>query len=234
MTKEVKSDHRVEVSAFNSDLFVGRLKTAIKLLGGVAKTARIAVVAESTVRSWRDGNSEPQRPYLIPIAKEAGISIAWLVSGEGPMRIEGLVQPGIADSQRVYAPIPRLTRQVDGREEPVESEIASVSFDRKWLEDKGLSPTDLLYTRMQDDSMQPSISEGALVVVDSSTDKIKGDGLYALMHSGEIAVKRLQIEFGGGIWIRSDNSAYKEQYVKAEKCDALYIIGRVIWVGGEV
>ncbi len=143
-------------------------------------------------------------------------------------------RPAEAVADRIYVPIPRYSKDVEGREVEVESEIASLALSRKWLESKGLNPVDLVYVRMPDDSMQPTIRAGGLVVIDASTDKLRGDGIYALMYLGAIAVKRLQVDFGGGLWVRGDNTAYREQHLSAEEAGRLHVVGRVIWAGGEV
>ena len=101
MTNDSNSDHAVRLNGINSDPFTDRLKVVIKRLGGVANSARMADVAESTVRKWRDGQSEPQRPYLIPLASKAGVSIAWLVAGELPMLHEDQA-PGVREDQKKY------------------------------------------------------------------------------------------------------------------------------------
>lgn len=83
--RKKKSDHAVRVSDFKSDLFVDRMKTVIDRLGSVAEAARKAGVKEGTVRSWRDGNTDPQRKHLVALANAAGVEISWLAAGVGDM-----------------------------------------------------------------------------------------------------------------------------------------------------
>jgi len=93
MTTKNKSDDKVGLPPTESDLFIDRLKTVIKRLGGVAASARNVGVVESTVRSWRDGNSEPKRPHLVILADKADVSLAWLVAGEGEMLKNAIHEP---------------------------------------------------------------------------------------------------------------------------------------------
>ena len=67
------------------DQFSSRIKVVINRLDSVANTARIIGVSEGTVRSWRDGNSDPQRKHIVELSKAADVSIAWLAAGEGSM-----------------------------------------------------------------------------------------------------------------------------------------------------
>lgn len=108
MTKKNKSDQTVRLKDANSDLFTDRLKLVIQELGGAAATARICGIAESTVRNWRDRKTEPQRPHLIPIAKGAGVSIAWLVAGELPMQPDDQA-PSVRNKQEGYDATPSDT-----------------------------------------------------------------------------------------------------------------------------
>ncbi|HEV2540092.1 MAG TPA: transcriptional regulator [Frateuria sp.] len=39
--------------------------------------------SEGVVRSWRDGNTDPSRARCVTLARTLGISLVWLVAGEG-------------------------------------------------------------------------------------------------------------------------------------------------------
>lgn len=83
--------------------------------------------------------------------------------------------------------------------------------------------------------MAPTIREGSLVLVDTRKERPKEDGIYVLMVDGHLMAKRLQLDLAsGGLYIRSDNPAYREQHLTKEQASHLYIIGRVVWAGGEV
>lgn len=151
------------------------------------------------------------------------------------MLLADLAKPGDVSSGRVYAPIPRHTIMgKDGVDIDVPSEVESLAFSLEWLAQRGLKPIDLTYIRMPDDSMAQTIRTGSVIVMDSSSNKFRGDGIYGLIHNGEIAVKRLQTNFGGGIYIRNDNPAYREQLLSDDQVSNLFIIGKAIWSGGEI
>src|SRR3546814_11080149 len=44
--------------------------------------------SEGVVRSWRDGNTDPSRARCVTLAKTLGISLIWLVAGEGTLQID--------------------------------------------------------------------------------------------------------------------------------------------------
>lgn len=44
--------------------------------------------SEGVVRSWRDGNTDPSRARCVTLARTLGISLVWLVAGEGSLQID--------------------------------------------------------------------------------------------------------------------------------------------------
>lgn len=121
-----------------------------------------------------------------------------------------------------------------GRVEQHEIEIGKLAFRRDWLRHKGLTERSLAVVRITGDSMAPTIRDGALALVDTRRNDFKEDGIYVLTVDGHLAAKRLQGDFKGGVYIRSDNPAYREHHLSADEAATLHIIGRVVWAAGEV
>lgn len=48
------------------------------------------------MRSWRDGNTDPSRARCVTLARTLGISLVWLVAGEGTLQIDPSV-PNLDD-----------------------------------------------------------------------------------------------------------------------------------------
>ena len=82
--------------------------------------------------------------------------------------------------------------------------------------------------------MSPTISDGSLALVDTRKERVQEDGIYVLMVDGHLIAKRLQADFRGGVYIRSDNEAYRDEHLNADEAANLYISGRVVWAGGEI
>lgn len=94
--KEIKSvretfadEYAVNVASgferMNLDLFKTRMKALVDHFGSIASIAKKCVLAESTVKKWVDGISDPSRGRCIRLARGTGASLLWLVAGEGPM-----------------------------------------------------------------------------------------------------------------------------------------------------
>ncbi len=68
------------------DGFSERIRALTQAYGGASQIAKTCGFSEGVVRSWRDGRSDPSRERCIALARGLGISLLWLVAGEGAMR----------------------------------------------------------------------------------------------------------------------------------------------------
>jgi hypothetical protein len=71
-----------------SSTFSDRIKMLIQRVGSVTEIARMCGFSEGVVRSWRDGNTDPSRARCVTLARTLGISLVWLVAGEGSMQLD--------------------------------------------------------------------------------------------------------------------------------------------------
>lgn len=88
------------------DTFAERIKVLIKRVGSVTQIARMCGFSEGVVRSWRDGHTDPSRARCVTLARTLGISLVWLVAGEGALhndpsapKMDGLRSSEAADSR---------------------------------------------------------------------------------------------------------------------------------------
>ncbi|WP_329742103.1 helix-turn-helix transcriptional regulator [Dyella sp. A6] len=77
--------------------FADRIKMLIHKVGSVTEIARMCGFSEGVVRSWRDGHTDPSRARCVTLARTLGISLVWLVAGEGAMQADSLVSPSPDD-----------------------------------------------------------------------------------------------------------------------------------------
>jgi hypothetical protein len=68
--------------------FAERIKLLIQRVGSATEIARMCGFSEGVVRSWRDGNTDPSRARCVTLARTLGISLVWLVAGEGSLQID--------------------------------------------------------------------------------------------------------------------------------------------------
>lgn len=78
-----KSTHSAPAGNFSD-----RIKLLIQRVGSATEIARMCGFSEGVVRSWRDGNTDPSRARCVTLARTLGISLVWLVAGEGALQAE--------------------------------------------------------------------------------------------------------------------------------------------------
>jgi phage repressor protein C with HTH and peptisase S24 domain len=69
------------------DTFRGRLRLLALRVGSVTALAKAAGIPQSTIRRYFD-KSDPPLPALPKLARAGNVSLAWFITGEGPMQIE--------------------------------------------------------------------------------------------------------------------------------------------------
>jgi phage repressor protein C with HTH and peptisase S24 domain len=251
-----------EFGGSNSDAdlegFQSRLTVLIERAGGPGKFARRSGVSTRQLEKYRKG-ADPSRQYLVRLARGGGVSLDWLASGIGPSYLDGsyvgtLVPSGASDADEAsevrlstmgdaarggrYVRVPRYdVRASAGPGAVVETEgvIEYVLFDQEYLRLKlRLNPANLALIEAHGDSMADTIQSGDLMLVDTSVPQLRGDGIYAIAIGETLLVKRVVVRLDGGVLLKSDNPRYDPIEVPKRDLATLRIVGRVVWVGGEV
>ena len=111
--------------------------------------------------------------------------------------------------------------------------IGRFAFKRSWISRKGLNPNSLAVVTARGDSMEPTVRDGDILLVDRNIDRISTDGIYLIERDNQLYCKRLQKKFDGGVTIMSDNPRYEAQQLSADAAASLHVAGHVIWIGGE-
>jgi phage repressor protein C with HTH and peptisase S24 domain len=108
---------------------------------------------------------------------------------------------------------------------------APMAFRTDWLKNEGLVPERLAVIRAKGDSMEPTISNNDIILVNLCNGDALRDGLYVLRIGDSLLVKRLQFDVLGGIKVISDNPGYETQVVTKDQRPDVHIVGRVAWAG---
>lgn len=107
-----------------------------------------------------------------------------------------------------------------------------LSFKADWIRNGlGLSEKDLALINVKGDSMEPTLSNEDLILVDLRTQQVEDNAVYVLQFNGVLLVKRIQRKLDGTVIVRSDNTVYEPEVIGVERVEALNVIGRVVWCG---
>ncbi|QUM81695.1 helix-turn-helix transcriptional regulator [Moritella sp. 5] len=115
----------------------------------------------------------------------------------------------------------------------VEEQPKTISFEPNWLRSEvGVCPTNVFLMLVEGDSMQPTLKNGSMIMVNKNIDNLS-DGIYVMRYDNNLLVKRLQMLPGGIIRVKSDNSMYDPWEITKSQLDGeeLALIGRVVWTG---
>jgi phage repressor protein C with HTH and peptisase S24 domain len=99
---------------------------------------------------------------------------------------------------------------------------------------KGLTANRCALLKARGDSMEPTIYDGDILLIDTSVPKIVDDSIYVLQFDHNLLVKRVQSTIPGGLVIISDNLRYPQQMIEPYYWEKVKIIGRVRWYGHEI
>lgn len=110
--------------------------------------------------------------------------------------------------------------------------VDHLSFKADWVHNAlGVPVTDLALINVTGDSMEPTLSEGDLILIDMSYRGVKDNAVYVLQLNGSLLVKRIQHKLDGSVVVKSDNAIYEPERIESEAVDSLNVIGRVVWCG---
>ncbi len=196
----------------------------VQRLGGVRPAARKLLISTTTLDSYKNGASEPTRPRLIRMAEEAGVDLTWLATGRGQPDGEG----------QEFVSVPRYDATLaagagswnDGRRH-LDDIPFTTAFLRRRLRRPSIKGLAILEAR--GDSMEPTIANGALLLIDENDTWID-DGVYAFVQDDVARVKRF-VKLIDACTLISDNPKYPAETVQGEDMAKLQVIGHVLWVG---
>ena len=193
------------------DDFPRRLKQAMGD-SSIRGFARECGFSDTVLRQYLNGQSEPTRPALLAIARTAQVSVEWLAIGQTSSSVHTAAEDYLF-------------------KEPL-------AFQGEWLKTQfPCSYENLLLAQVPDDSMEPTLQLGAVIMVDTNDrdHTAISHGIYLLKLGDRILVKRLQYVAGNTLRLLSDHPAYEGFSVNVQdKASGLSLMGKVVWCGQRV
>ena len=112
--------------------------------------------------------------------------------------------------------------------EPHEETIIKVRVDAQLLRERvGSNFNRIKIAAVSGDSMEPTLSHGDQVLVDTSCTRFIDNAIYAIQQDGHLRFKRITLKLDGSIIVKSDASLDIETY-PAEVAARFFVIGMVI------
>lgn len=234
--------------------FVSRLKEAmedndIPAWGGGKQLAKLVGVTEKAISKWLNAESMPGRANMHTLASRLNVRVEWLQHGSGSKK------EGAARQDESVARIPPRNfdlntsteytgvLQLDAHgstgdgEDNSHVEIRGVmAFKSAWIRANRLNTKTLDVIYAKGHSMEPTINDGDVLLVDESKTEPKDGQVFAMqsVDKGTIVKRLIKSDFDGWI-IRSDNpdkTRYGDENLRDGEINEIRIIGRVVWRGG--
>lgn len=204
--------------------------------------AKSCGISYEAVRQWFAGEtSSIKNEHLVVIAKTYKTTVDWLLTGTGDMDSAPAGQedpaPG-SPSEKDYALIPQYTAKGSAGNGHLNEHVeikGGLAFKRDWLSRLGVKEHRCSVIYAHGSSMEPSIFDGEVVLIDHDDTEPRDAKVYVLQRpDGEIIIKRLIKQMAGWV-IRSDNEdkrRYPDEPISADSLQQIEVVGRVVWRGG--
>ena len=92
----------------------------------------------------------------------------------------------------------------------------------------------LVSIQAEGDSMEPTIRDGDVLIVDTSVTDVENSRVYIVDVNSKLLVKRIQLRLDGSLTIKSDNPRYEPETILPSDQSPIRIVGQVIYQAGPV
>jgi phage repressor protein C with HTH and peptisase S24 domain len=218
-----------------------RLDSAMKAAGYESQSAlaRASGVPQPTINRILKGVGKkgPEAHTLVQLASACNVSFEWLHEGSGqrersaaPAQFARVVVEPEDDAHfyQIQKVKLRLSAGISGYAvEPETYDGSTLSVPRHWADRNGYIPERLIGVKVRGESMEPSLYENDLVIINTADIKPVDGAVFAVNYEGEPVVKRMSRD-AGQWWLTSDNPDQRKYHRKVCRGNDCIIIGRVV------
>jgi phage repressor protein C with HTH and peptisase S24 domain len=233
---------QLPVKGFTADAVLSRIMTSTGIRSQ-SELARVLGIGRQAVTDAKKRSHIPADWYLY-LCRKYGLNPQWLESGMGPMYIAGQGEPaaparepnvpGSSPEEFSYVPKVRARLSAGGGSLVVDEAIDSYyAFRHAWLRRKG-QISQMRLMRVSGDSMEPTLRDEDVVLIDLSQTEIYTGKIYAVGIDEEIVVKRLDKKPGKFVLVSDNRQLYPPFEVALDESSNVRVLGRVIWMAREV
>jgi len=211
--------------------FKERFEFALKRVGTLEVAGSLVGTSAEQVARWRDEKAKAPFLAIAILAEAAGVTAEWLAFGREAKAASPDEGKG-EDGNVVFVPVLNVVGSAgNGAVNDQVRVVNRLPFSRSLLREFGVRSEAAHFIHARGDSMEPAITDGAIVLIDSSVRRIRDDGIYALVVDGDVRIKRVQKGING-IILRSDNPRYADEFIA--DIDQVRIEGKVFWAGSRI
>lgn len=215
-----------------STLLGQRLRDAAEARGlSIASIAVNLGVSPASVSHYFNGRNELKYEKLLHFAELVDVPVQDLLNPPSDV-VESFetVDPKSKDFVRIPVRNVELAAGA-GAASNEEEVIGHLAFRADWLRANQISPKEASLVRVFGKSMEPTLKDGDMVLVDHRKIHPRGKEVYAMrLDDGTLVVKRLEVVMPElDLIVHSDNPEVLSWLVPVAKRPDNPIIGRVVW-----
>ncbi|WP_085247823.1 LexA family transcriptional regulator [Gilliamella mensalis] len=199
--------------------FRNRLNLVLEGISGNAFAKKVGM-SEAVIRDYLSGKTYPALNRLAIIAQKCDVPIEWLVTGKGECRL----LPESQGRGSVHIPFYHLNETSKSY-----SQIQSIPFDITLIKHQGCNHEDLTAVWAKGDSMEPTISNHDILIINKAHYKPIDGYLYAVEYEDQISIKRIQNQ-GANLALLCDNPKYPAIIGDKYGSQDFKIIGLVVYL----
>ncbi|MDQ7990165.1 MAG: S24 family peptidase [Candidatus Dactylopiibacterium sp.] len=202
---------------------------------GQSAVARLLGESPQTVKNWESRGIS--KSGLLKAQKAIGCSAEWIASGLGaasdaravPKEIDLSSHPDLQEVKRVRF---KLSAGVSGFSVEIEEGNGKpIFFRRDWFAANGFRPDALFAVRVSGQSMETSLWDGDLVVINTADSKPTDGEVFAINYEGEMCIKRMKRD--AGQWFACSDNADQRRYPPKHCTGDVKIIGKAVYKQSE-
>ncbi|MGL5447484.1 MAG: XRE family transcriptional regulator [Rhabdaerophilum sp.] len=196
-----------------------------------SELAKALDVTPEAVRLWEKGTRAINAQNLAK-AYRLGFDIRYVLSGTKEKRDTAQV----AQPEAVQIPLRDVyASSGPGGEAVDEAIIRHLAFDPFFVESWGIPPERVEAVISRGDSNEPTIRDGAVVLIDRGDRKLREKPMFAFRTPDGVRLKRFQKLIDGSARLVSDNQAlYAPEVIGPADLEQLRVVGRAFWTGMEI
>jgi phage repressor protein C with HTH and peptisase S24 domain len=200
-------------------------------------------ISERSLRDYEKNRFNVNYDLLSQLINDYNVNSDWIFKDEGNLfttEKKGIVKADhrndliSKESSDNLVHIPYLDLKAaagNGIDVQQEKVFSLVAFNKQWMKQHISSlPGHLSAINAEGDSMEPTIKNGDLILVDHYKNTPQ-DGLYVIRLGESLVVKRTQCLPNYKMEVLSDNPVYKPYIIDFKSDQDVAIIGKVVWYG---
>lgn len=198
--------------------------------GNKKQFAQLTGKSASHVYKICRGISRPSMAYLQSLYDEFKVDLNWLLTGE---ESEGPQTGELPNKDLVYAPLFDVEASAGGGAPVLNEDITdNFAFNKQWLSSQlRVSSENIAFVTVSGDSMEPTLDDGDLILVDMSHQQVQREGIFLVQNHDGLFAKRLKQARDGGLQVISDNPEYPSWLISPADDEQSRVVGKVVWCG---